>query len=425
MRRFLCVCALILTGMLSTAGCGAMNPVSNEPEPVSAADCSPMPASSAESKQEPAYPQPYAALTGVLKQPLTTDLYWYFDPLLGDNVGYLNMDGAVVWNTTTAASRDAAEKYRQEHPWVDTEQKISTFFGNGSCAVAEGKILGHGESWWSSESNSVGRLIADWNGVAFLLYDETLANSGVPVAMTSGGELYGIELKEQSGQKTVFQNFSLQAGDFVMGLMETQGYQESGCDYGVLTCLTIKGTLKAARFPLALGLNTDSIEKVMQGGDGETALPLPNYAAYDGVAAVESAGFTLPGSAVSAKLILMKNGTLLCDDGMGNVCVVARRIVKMAGNGLLNPENGAGEGKLLIDEENCVIRLGVFALGQRCVPTLETVGFCEDWTKIVSVQRGYAVKTDGTVERVDRTGNTNKTFFEDITDIKKPPEQNG
>ena len=141
MRRFLCVCALILTGMLSTAGCGAMNPVSNEPEPVSAADCSPMPASSAESKQEPAYPQPYAALTGVLKQPLTTDLYWYFDPLLGDNVGYLNMDGAVVWNTTTAASRDAAEKYRQEHPWVDTEQKISTFFGNGSCAVAEGKIL--------------------------------------------------------------------------------------------------------------------------------------------------------------------------------------------------------------------------------------------------------------------------------------------
>lgn len=420
MRRFLCACAFALTGALLTAGCGAADPVSSEPESVFAAAASSMLASSAESEQEPVYPQPYTALTGTLEQPLATDLYGYFDPLLGDNLGYLNIDGAVVWNTTTDASRDAVAEYRQEHPWVDTEQKISTFFGNGSCAVAAGKILGHGESWWDTEKSSVGRLIADWSDVTFLLYDKTLVNSGIPLAMTFGGTLYGVELKEQSGQRTAFQSFSLQTNGFVTGIMEIQRYQESGCDYGMLTYLTAKGTLKAVRFPLALGLNTESIEKVMQGGDGEAALPLQDYAAYDGVAAVEGAGFTLPGGTVGVKLILKKDGTLLCDDGMGNVRAVAHRIVKMAGNGLLNPEYGAGDGKLLIDEENCVIRLGVFALGSQCGFTMETVGFCRDWTGIVSVQRGYAVKADGTVEKVDRTGDAGKTFFEDITDIQKP-----
>ena len=67
-----------------------------------------------------------------------------------------------------------------------------------------------------------------------------------------------------------------------------------------------------------------------------------------------------------------------------------------------------------------MIRLGVFALGSQCGFTMETVGFCRDRTGIVSVQRGYAVKADGTVEKVDRTGDAGKTFFEDITDIQKP-----
>ena len=99
MRRFLCACAFALTGALLTAGCGAADPVSSEPESVFAAAASSMLASSAESEQEPVYPQPYTALTGTLEQPLATDLYGYFDPLLGDNLGYLNIDGAVVWNT--------------------------------------------------------------------------------------------------------------------------------------------------------------------------------------------------------------------------------------------------------------------------------------------------------------------------------------
>ena len=163
----------------------------------------------------------------------------------------------------------------------------------------------------------------------------------------------------------------------------------------------------------------------MQGGDGETALPLPDYAIYDGVVAVQDAGFTLSDSLMSAKLILRKNGTLLCDDGAGNLSVVARRIVKMARGGLRNAEDGRETAKLLIDEENCVIRLSFSEQGETYVPSLEAVGFCSDWTKIVSVQRGYAVKNDGTVERIDRTGSSEKTFFEDITDIKAPPKPNG
>ncbi len=65
---------------------------------------------------------------------------------------------------------------------------------------------------------------------------------------------------------------------------------------------------------------------------------------------VENADRTLPGSAARAKLILMKNGTLLCDGGRGNVCNGA----SYCKNSLLNPRNGAGE-------ENC--RLGVFRAG--------------------------------------------------------------
>ncbi|MDD6175365.1 MAG: hypothetical protein PUC59_06365 [Firmicutes bacterium] len=426
MRRFLCVFALVLAAVMLMAGCEAAGTFSQaESVPVQTSIPESEPESRAESAPEPKYPRPYTTLTGKLAQELPIDRFWYFEALLGDNLGYLDLDGKIVWNTTTAASREAVQKFRQEHPWVDTGRKISTFFGDGSGAIAEGKVLGHGESWWQSENDPIGKLIANWEKVWFLQLDESLVNSGVPVAYGPGGVLRGIELEEQTGQKTVFQEFVLQQNDFVMGVMEAHRYQESGCDYGILTGLTAKGTLKAVRIPLALGLNTESIEKVMQGGDGETALPLPDYAIYDGVVSVQDAGFTLSDSLMSAKLILRKNGTLLCDDGAGNLSVVARRIVKMARGGLRNAEDGRETAKLLIDEENCVIRLSFSEQGETYVPSLESVGFCSDWTKIVSVQRGYAVKNDGTVERIDRTGSSEKTFFEDITDIKALPKPNG
>ena len=424
MIRSMCVCVLLLCGTL-LLGCGDPSGTeeSSQVGPASSLVSSVPEFSSQAESTLSQYPKSYVPLTGMLTTELATDVYWYFDPLIGDNVGYLSMDGTVVWNTTSYSSRYAAERYRQEHPWINTEREISTFFGNGSCAVAGGKVLGTGESWWKSESDSIGKLIANWNNVSFIIYDETLSNSGIPVGITSAGAIYGIELEEQSGQKVVFQQFLQQEDGFTMGMIEAQGYQESGCFYGILTELTAEGKLKALRFPLALGLNTISIEEVMEGGNGEAALPLPDYTAYDGVVSVQNAGFTFSGSTVGAKLILQKNGTLRCADGMGNECVVAQRIVKMAQNGLLNTDNAAGTEKLLIDEQNCVLRLRFSVDEEKPTPVLEAIGSCSDWTKIVSVQRGYAVLNDGTVERIDQTGKLGKTFFEDITDVRISPKK--